>query len=294
MNCSEKRVLVTGATGLIGKELSEPLLSAGYEVHALTIDAVNPANGFHWISANLFDESAIRDVMSQVKPMYLLNMAWATTGDYLTNPINYAFLTAGINLARAFVANGGKRAVYAGTCFEYRFKNEPLTEDALLEPSRNEYTFCKTHLREIAERIFRSNGVSFGYGRIFNAFGRGEPSTRLTGMIIDKLRKGEQMVMKGGPLIKDYVYSKDIARAFVALLDSAVEGPVNIATGRPVSIREFAQTIARELGREDLLQFKDDCANQPPCVIADVTRLTHEVGYLPRYDLSLAVKEICR
>ena len=287
-----KRVLVTGLTGLIGKELVCPLKAAGFDIHAITIDAENPVNGVSWWKGSLFDSAFVGSVMSDVKPTHLLNMAWATTGDYLTSDVNYRFLEAGKTLAKAFVDVGGRRAVYAGTCFEYRFKERPLSESDELEPEKNAYVTCKNKLRLAAEEIFSAASVSFGYGRIFYVYGRNEAKSRLTGMVVDKLRKGERVVIRSGPLKKDYIYSKDIANAFVALLDSDVRGAVNVCTGRTVTIREYVLALADRLGRRDLVVFEDDCANQPSCVVGDPTRLTREVGYEPRYGLQQALDEI--
>lgn len=292
MHCSEKRVLVTGATGLIGKELPTPLKDAGFEIHAITIDEANPENGIHWIRGSVFDERFVRDVVASIRPTHLLNMAWATTGDYLTSEVNYRFLKAGEGIARAFAENGGKRAVFAGTCFEYRFKDEPLREADALDTEKFAYTHCKNALREQASGIFGNAGVSFGYGRIFYAYGRGEAKTRLTGMVLDKLGRGEEVVIRSGPLLKDYIYSKDIAGAFAALLDSRAEGAVNICTGRAVSIRDFVMTLADRVGRRDLVRFEDDCANQPPLIVGDSTRLNVEVGYRPYHSLEKAMDEI--
>ena len=131
MNYS-KKVLVTGATGLIGKELAKPLQEEGFDVYALTIDENNVDNGIHWIKGDLFDKENIKLIVEKVKPEYLLNMAWATTGDYLKSDINYKFLNAGINILEHFKDNGGRRAVFAGTCFEYKFKDEPLKEIGII------------------------------------------------------------------------------------------------------------------------------------------------------------------
>lgn len=292
MHCCDKRVLVTGATGLIGKELCEPLLARGFEIYAITIDEVNPDNGIHWLKGSLFDDEFINAAVDKVRPTHLLNMAWATTGDYLTNDINYKFLHAGETLARAFVAKGGKRAVYAGTCFEYRFKDSPIKEADELDAEKNAYTHCKNALRESAGKIFAEGGVGFGFGRIFYVYGRNEAKTRLTGLVIDKLQRGEKVIIKAGPLMKDYIYAKDIANAFAALLDSSVEGPVNICTGKAVSIREYVTKLAEKLVHPELLVFEDDCANQPPIIVGDNTRLIREVGYLPRYELAEAFDEI--
>lgn len=292
MSSCEKRILVTGATGLIGKELVVPLRARGFDVSAITIDKINPDNGIHWIKGSLFDRDFVTKTVAELRPTHLLNMAWATTGDYLTNFVNYDFLSAGIHLATQFAATGGRRAVYAGTCFEYAFKNEPIKETDLLEPDRNEYAFCKNELRQIASRIFNKAGVSFGYGRIFYVYGRGEAKTRLTGLVIDKLSHGERVLIKAGSLLKDYMYTRDIAGSFSALADCDVEGPVNICTGVPISIHDYVLKIAERMGKLDLVDFADDCAGQPLVVVGDATRLNREVGYQLKYSLEQALDEV--
>lgn len=293
MNCS-KKVLVTGATGLIGRELAEPLQNAGFDIYAITIDEDNPDNGIHWIKGNLFDEISIKNIMEEVKPEYLLNMAWCTTGDYLKSDLNYKFLSAGVNLLKHFKDNGGKRVVFAGTCFEYKFKDEPLKETDELDADKTVYTFCKNKLHEIAQYFCKTNGISFGYGRIFYVYGRNEDKTRLTGMIIDKLSRNEEVIIKSGNLYKDYMYAKDIAGAFVSLLNSDVEGSVNICTGKAISIRDFALEIGKQMGKDNLIIFKDEPSNQPPIIVGDNSRLINEVGYEMKYNLKLAISNICR
>ncbi len=294
MNCGNKKVLVTGATGLIGKELIKPLQEAGFDIYAITIDENNPVNGVNWLKGSLFDEKFIKDTMESVKPEYLLNMAWATTGDYLKSDINYSFLNAGINLLRYFKDNGGKRVVYAGTCFEYKFKDEPLKEIDELDADKTVYTFCKNKLHEIAEYFCKMYNISFGYGRIFYVYGRNEDKTRLTGMIIDKLSKDEEVIIKSGKLIKDYMYAKDIAEAFVKFLDSSVEGSVNICTGKQISIKDFALEIGRAMNKEDLIIFQDEPSNQPPIIVGDNARLLKEIGYEIKYDVKVAFEEILK
>ena len=292
MNYGNKKVLVTGATGLIGKELIEPLKELGFEIYSITIDENNPDNGVNWIKGNLFDKSFVKQVMQEIKPAYLLNMAWATTGDYLSSDINYDFLSAGVNLIKEFKLNGGKRAVYAGTCFEYKFKDEPLKETDDLDADKTEYTFCKNKLHEITKHFCLKNDISFGYGRIFYVYGKNENITRLTGMVIDKLSKDEKVIIKSGDLIKDYMYSKDIAGAFAKFLDSEVEGSVNICTGKPIKIKEFVLEISRQLKKEHLICFETVESNQPPMIVGNNDRLLKEVNYNLKYDFKKAIGEI--
>ena len=285
-----KKVLLTGATGLIGKEIITPLKERGFEIYALTIDKNNPG-GVNWIFCNLFDENSVKKALEEVKPTHLLNFAWATTGDYLTSEINFEFVKAGLNLIKIFKENGGNRAVYAGTCFEYEFKDEPLKEGGSLNP-QTLYAVSKNALHQMTEEYCRINNISFGYGRIFYVFGHGENEKRLTAHTINNLRNNREVVINNGDLIKDYMYTKDIAGAFAALLDSSVEGSVNICTGRGISLREYTGYIAKQLGKEEYLTIKQEATSQPPVIVGDNTRLTQEVGYKIKYDFESAIKEI--
>jgi nucleoside-diphosphate-sugar epimerase len=86
---------------------------------------------------------------------------------------------------------------------------------------------------------------------------------------------------------------QDAADALVALLDSTVEGPVNIASGAPVSVAELVQQIAEQLERSNLVQLGALPAadNEPLLLSADVARLRDEVGWSPRYDLGSGLAE---
>ena len=287
----DKRILLTGVTGLIGKEVIQPLFDMGYKISALTIDENNPKNGVNWIKCNLFDEKSLKAAVETVKPTHLLNFAWATTGDYLTNPINFEFVKAGLNLIKYFNEFGGKRAVYVGTCFEYKFKDEPLKEEGERNP-QTLYAKCKDALHNIVEEYCALNDINFGYGRIYYVFGRKENEKRLTAHIIKSLREDKEVNIVNGDFVRDYMYAKDIAGAFAKFVDSDVKGTVNICTGKGISLKEYALTIAKKLGKEHLVNINYENLNQPMFIVGDATRLTNEVGYKIKYSFSDAIDEI--
>jgi nucleoside-diphosphate-sugar epimerase len=90
------------------------------------------------------------------------------------------------------------------------------------------------------------------------------------------------------------MYAKDIASAFVSLLDSSVEGSVNICTGKAVSIKDYALEIGRQMGKENLIVFKDEPSNQPPIIVGDNSRLVNEVGFKYQYGLTNGIKEVIK
>lgn len=286
-----KKLILTGGSGLIGKEAIEPLKNSGFDIYALTIDKENPDNGVNWINCNIFDADSARKAFESIKPSHLLNFAWATTEDYLTSDINFDFLKAGLNLLKYFTENGGKRAVFAGTCFEYKFKDTPLKETDEVRP-QTVYAKCKNYLRELSELYCAQNGVNFGWGRIFYVYGHGENEKRLTAHIIKSIKENKAVTITNGSLIKDYIYSKDIANGFVKFLDGDAEGIVNICTGKGVTLADYALAIANKLGRPDLIKILNEPTNQPPVIVGDNSRLTNEVGYHIQYSLDQAIDNI--
>ncbi|MGN1154176.1 MAG: NAD-dependent epimerase/dehydratase family protein [Candidatus Gastranaerophilaceae bacterium] len=290
---NNQKVLLTGVTGLVGKEVIEPLKQMGYQISALTIDENNPDNSVNWIKCNLFDEESLKLAIEKVKPTHLLNFAWATTGNYLTSEINFEFVKSGLNLLKYFKQNGGKRAVFVGTCFEYEFKNEPLKETDTINP-QTLYAKSKNALHELAEEYCRINDISFGYGRIFYVYGHGENEKRLTAHLIKTLSNNGEVIINNGDLVKDYMYTKDIAGAFAAFLNSDVKGSVNICTGKGISLRDYSTYIAKQLGKEEYLKINYEETNQPPIIVGDNTRLTKEVGYEIKYSFEKAIEEILK
>ncbi|AKL97711.1 NAD-dependent epimerase/dehydratase family protein [Endomicrobium proavitum] len=288
-----KKVILTGATGLIGKEVIEPLKKSGFDIYALNIDKNNPDNGVNWIECNIFNYAQIKSVFEKVKPEYLLNFAWATVGDYLSSNINFDFLKAGLELLKHFAANGGKRAVFSGTCFEYKFKNSPLKETDDLNPE-TVYAKCKNYLRELSELYCKQNNINFGWGRIFYVYGHKENEKRLTAHIIKSIKENKEVIINAGSLVKDYMYSKDIGAAFAKFLDSGVSGAVNICTGKGISLADYALTIADKFNRKDLIKILNEPSNQPPFIVGDNLRLINEVGYKTQYALSAAIDNILK
>lgn len=287
-----KRVLLTGATGLIGKYAIQPLLEAGFEVFAVSTNDEKEkvqSERLFWIKANLLDFSDIKRVFEKVKPQYLLHFAWDTKpGSYLESDLNYKWLDASLEMLKEFGLQGGKRAVFAGTCFEYEFEAKPLKEAAKTAP-KTIYAKCKDGLHEQAQLYCKNNDLSFGWGRIFYVYGEGEHEKRLFPHVINSLKNDQEVVITVGNLVKDYMFAADVAGAFVKFLDTNVEGIVNICSGKPITIKEIVSLIAKKTGKEHLAKFEDKQSKEPEIILGDNFRLLNEVGYHPKFTMDEAL-----
>lgn len=290
-----KKVLLTGATGLIGKYAIEPLIKAGFEIFAVSSKVINDkSENLHWIKANLLDSKDIIKIFNQYKPEYLLHFAWDTTpGNYLESNLNKAWMNSSLKMLEQFKLNAGKRAVFAGTCFEYEFKDEPLKENGALNPE-TKYAKCKAKLNKLATKFCQESEISFGWGRIFYVFGEGEHEKRLVPVLINNLKQDKDVSVFSGELVKDYMFAGDIAEAFVKFLDTNVLGCVNICTGNPIKLKEIASIIAQKLGKEHLVKIDNKPSKEPAVILGDNTRLTTEVGFIPRYSFENAIDKIIK
>ncbi|MBI2267302.1 MAG: NAD(P)-dependent oxidoreductase [Armatimonadetes bacterium] len=290
-----KKVLVTGAAGFIGRHSLPFLSSLGYEIHAVTSrQNATPEGEAHWHVTDLLDPHQVDALFAEVQPTHLLHLAWYTAhGKYWTSPENLKWAQAGIQLFRSFVQNGGRRVVSAGTCAEYDWRYGYCSEGVTPLAPATLYGTCKHALEHILASASLAHNVSMAWGRVFFLFGPHEPPGRLVPSVIRSLLAGDPALSSHGGQIRDFLHVRDVAEAFVSLLESEVTGPVNIASGKPVTLREVIHKIADRLCRPDLVRLGSLPArpDDPDLLLADVRRLTREVGWMPRHTLDEGLEE---
>lgn len=284
---SKPKVLVTGASGFIGQHTLKPLSDAGFEVYGIS-RSVFEHGCCTMINGDILDNHFLENVMSRIKPQYLLHLAWYLGNNFFQSDENFSFLASGIRLIQLFHENGGKRAVYAGTCGEYEPASCALKEMHPLATKMTNYAFCKAKLHGIAEHFCRSNQISFAYGRIFSVYWKWSVNK----LLLEKFIRNEAIERKYIPVLRDFMYVKDVAMALVRLLASDVEGAVNICTGESISVYDFFTTFAEKVGKLHLLKLIPDKKDVSPVFVGDNTRLVREVGYKPRYTLEQGMTEV--
>lgn len=288
-----KKVLLTGATGFIGRHCLPQLLASGYEVHAVSSKASPPvaetSSEVCWHQADLLNANHVSKLMANVQPTHLLHFAWYTApGKYWTSLENFRSVEASLNLFQAFASRGGQRVVCAGSCAEYDWQSGGYCSETQtpLAPATL-YGACKHALQVMLEALARQARLSAAWGRIFFLYGPYEHPERLVASVIRSLLRNEPARCSHGQQVRDFLYVEDAAAAFVALLNSEVDGAINIASGQAVALQELIFKIAEKLNRSDLVQLGAVPASQndPPFLVADVNRLRSGVGWSPQYDL---------
>ncbi len=291
-----KTVLLTGARGFIGAHCLESLLEKGFMVHAVSSRGRhgNYPRQVEWHHADLHNAEHLLRLMAEVKPEYLLHLAWDVThGVYWSSLENLRWVKSSLSLLQAFIDSGGRRALMAGSCAEYDWSYGYCTERQTPLNPGTLYGICKNALNSMAEAAGRQSKISTAWGRLFFLFGPGEHPNRLVSSVVNSLLEGEDVLCTHGEQIRDYIYVKDAAEALTKLLDSGVEGPVNIASGRPVVLKELIGAAADMAGRPKLVRLGALAASgdDPPLLLANTGRLREELNWEPQYTLQEGLQE---
>jgi len=289
-----KKVFLTGASGFIGRQCVSLLAAKGLEVHAVSSRSpVQIVPDIRWHRVDLLDSRQAKAIVAKIKPDSLLHFAWYTApGKYWTCPENLRWVEASLSLLREFHRVGGARVVMAGSCAEYEWKDGECCEETTALAPTSVYGAAKKTLQSLLGSFGHQSGMSSAWGRIFHLYGPHEHPSRLVSSVIRSLLRGEPALCSDGRQVLDFLHVADVASAFVALLESNVEGPVNIASGVPVTVRRVVETIAQKIARPDLVHFGARPATPGPSrLVACVRRLVREVGWKPHYALDTGLDQ---
>ncbi len=269
-------ILLTGATGFVGRQVLRALAERGCKVRVVDSEPV-PNIGCRTSDADR-EGDCHRGLCSRGRAWWadacrgvdtVIHVAWyAEPGQYLQSPKNSECLAGTLLLAEGASQAGVRRFVGVGTCFEYDLDLGLLGVDAPLKPT-TPYAEAKAAAFTALSRLLPARDVEFVWCRLFYLYGEGEDERRLVPYLHARLRAGEAVQLTSGTQIRDFLDVREAGRMIVDAALGTGQGPVNVCSGVPVTVRALAERIADEYGRRDLLQFgaRADNLVDPPRVV---------------------------
>ena len=286
------KVLVTGASGFIGRQCCTQLSALGYEVHAVSSRSQS-GETVHWHHADLLDNQQIINLMQLVKPTHLLHLAWyAEPGKYWTSSINYHWVKASLTLFEEFSERGGKRIVVAGSCAEYDWGFKDYIEDSTPLAPSTLYGVCKHSLQLMLSSYASLQNLSFAWARLFSIYGPYEHPNRLFASVIQALLRNKEVKVSNGELIRDYLHVSDVASALVELIEHDIQGPINIGSGSGLKLKDIAGKIETKINKFGYIEISKKYSpdNEAPIIIANTERI-NSTRWKPIYDIDTGLED---
>lgn len=256
------KVLITGATGFIGSNLTRRLIQEGFEVGIIKREKSDV-----WRIKDLLDKIVIYDVdlrdaqkVSNViwnfKPDVIFHLATYYAVDHKPQEISLMVDTnvlGTINLLEASKDSIVKLFVNTSSCFVYKESKNKLKENDDLNPL-NLYALTKIQAEQACSfyvEKYRLETITF---RLFSPYGPADHERRLIPYVIKSLLKGERPKLTTGWQRWDFIYVDDIVDAYFKLL-SVHDFPqkheiFNIGTGNAISVREAVSRIKEIMGTD--------------------------------------------
>ncbi len=278
------RVLLTGATGFIGKATLEALVMAGAEVVTL---GRKPVAGHKNVHCDLLSAPDFPTLLQQAKATHLVHLAWATEhGKFWEARENIDWMAATVSLVTAFSDYGGRGIVCAGSCAEYDWGNGWCNERDTPTNASSLYGVAKDATRRVACSIAQQADVPLAWGRVFLSYGYEEDPRRLIPSATAALLGEKPAFSIDGEAQRDFLHVSDVAEAFLALLKAGAKGVANISSGQPVSLAHAIERLAFHLEADpkDFLALAQPRTGEPRLLSGYPEYLT-QIGWRPTRSL---------
>jgi GDP-4-dehydro-6-deoxy-D-mannose reductase len=280
-------ILITGASGFVGGHLLARAREQGLRAVAS--------------SGDLRESRVAREVFSAHRPGAIVHLAscrrkhtgdpWELLADELRMLSNVLSATAATVPSAPVLIPGSASQYGLGA-------PDPIPESAPTVPV-SDYGAVKCVLERAALLEPLTRGVRVIWARSFNFLGPGQgvdaPVSSWAQQIVEAESRGGGCLRTGNlQAVRDFLDARDVSDAYLALLSSDAQGPVNVGSGTPVPLREVVDALVAS-ARVEIAVEPDDSLRRPqdpPFVVADVTRLRRLTGWQPGIGLRESLGDV--
>lgn len=292
--------LVTGATGFIGSYLVRTLIEQKRTVHIIC------RNNTNWRLSDIKDKTilhrcdllnkSIFKIIHKIKPDYIFHFAayGSLPNESDINKLIDINIKGAMNLINAIKQNPFKLFINTGSSSEYGIKEKPMKETDIANPI-NDYGISKLTATLIFQKEAKINNLPIINFRIFSAYGPYEHDSRLIPYIILNQLKNNKTNLSSPSFVRDFVYVKDIANAYIKATAIKIEpGEIfNVGSGHQHSIQEVYKIISKITDSVSPVLWKtkqkQERQVEPKIWEADISKAKSILHWQPEYSLEQGI-----
>jgi len=243
--------MITGANGFVGRAVCKFLVkSRGYKLET--------AQTFQ---CNLLDMAQVRMLVAQVKPKFLIHLAWyVEPGEFWTSSKNFDWQKSTVTLHEEFLRHGGEAAVFAGSCAEYSKSSGLMREeDNVIKPVLTTYGICKLEAAEQILEMSQIKSVPTCWARLFYPYGPEERSEKIVSALIDVFLGKREPFPVSYSDARDFTYVEEVGKALCLLMERRSSGVVNVSTGFAETLEKIISLLSQQFNKYPVTIPRNKC-----------------------------------
>jgi nucleoside-diphosphate-sugar epimerase len=294
-----KKIIITGATGMIGSALVGQALEKEMEILCIVrkdsgrIDNIPKSEKVKLIFAGLSEYASLN---TSGKYDTFFHLAWDKTYGVSRDDVdiqlsNIRYTLDAVRLAKRL---GCSAFVGAGSQAECGIVSEPLKPDTPVNPQSG-YGIAKYVAGKFSKLLCDQLGVRFNWLRILSVFGPLDGVHTLIMYAINELRVDHSPEFTKCEQMWDYLYSDDGARAFLAVGDKGIDGKTYpLGSGNRRKLSKYLESLRDMVNPDGILEFgkKEYYPHQPMYLCADISELTADTGWKPEISFEEGIRRI--
>ena len=292
-----KRIIVDGATSLVGVALINKAISENVEVYALTrsnsrrADRIPRHNLVHNVECDLANIKNLNGVGTECDVYF--HIAWeGTEKGSLQVPekqiANIQYEIDAVELARRCEC---KKFVGAGSQAEFGPKKGVMSANETFNPNIA-YGFAKLAAYGLSRDLCKEYGITHLWGRIFSLYGGNDIENTLLDYAIKSFLNGKDAFFSSGVQMWDYLNEKDAGEMFFLLGEKCDKSKAyNIAYGKSRPLRKYIEILAHEMNAINFCHF-DDKKNSNQGLQADISEIEKDTGFSPKITFESGIKDM--
>ena len=295
-----ERIVVTGATSMIGAALIEECVKNKIEVYAVVragsakTGRLPASDQIHLVECELEDlETLSQKIPVECDTFY--HIAWGNTGANRNSSteLQSRNIFHTLSAVRAAHELGCRRFIGAGSQAEYGPMDlERISPDSPVHPT-TPYGASKLAANQLSRMLCRELGMEWIWPRIFSVYGIYEKETTMIASGLRKMLNGEKTAFTPATQRWDYLYSKDAGHAYYLIGEKGRDGSIYcVGSGQAKPLREYILKMAEITGAADPGIGAKEC---PPGAVmnlcADIDSLKEDTGFAPEYTFEEGIKE---
>lgn len=290
-----QKILITGATGFIGKHLYQKLKELKYDVTGIALRG-GIIDRDKIIRLDITNKKAVEKIFNGKTFDLIFHLATFIPKVPENYNLKKCLLVNGIgtyNLLLASEKNKVEKFVYSSSGAVYNRKNTLLPAEEEYSAPENIYGISKLVGENICEIFRKNSGLKTISLRYASVYGTGQEPYCVLPLFVKRALKNKDIKIFGsGERTQDFIYVDDVVEANIKSALSRAEGIFNVGSGQEVSMVELAETILNVFSESKSKIKKKIVTNEDKSrFVLDINKAKKKLKFSPQYSLEQGLQE---